>query len=196
MKTNRQDPTVPTPKIPDESSSLASLLRRYATLGNDADFARVGTWARRELRGYDDAALDDLPAYRLVETPPKGLEVDAKGSGWMTRGERVDEYRLPEACRAWVPERVPLRHGVDEIESLIAARTRFDNFIAVSPPRAEEIALSLTEKVRPPHGDFTVTAVYWSVPYAALSGLLERIREQLSQLVAEAGAVLPDGQRV
>lgn len=196
MKMNRQDPTEPTRKVPGESSSLASLLRRYVTLGNDPDFAQVRAWARRELQGYDDAALDDLPAYRLVETPPKGLEVDAEGSGWKTRGEPVDDHGLPEACRAWVPERVPLRHGVDEIESLIAARTRFDHFIAVSPPHAEEIALLLTEKGRPSGGAFTVTAVYWSVPYAALSGLLDRIRDQLSQLVAEAGAVMPDGQQV
>ncbi|MYV99858.1 hypothetical protein [Streptomyces sp. SID3343] len=142
---NRQGPTEPTRKAPGDSSSLASLLRRYVALGNDPDFAQVRAWARRELRGYDDAALDDLPAYRLVEPLPEGLEANAEGSGWKTLGERVDVYGLPQACRAWVPEQVPLRHGVDEIESLIAARTCFDHFIAVSPPRTEEIALVLTE---------------------------------------------------
>ncbi|MGW9214265.1 AbiTii domain-containing protein [Embleya sp. NPDC055664] len=188
MKMNRQDPTAPTHEVPGESPSVASLLRRYVTPGDDAEFARVWTWAQHELRGYDDAPLSDLPAYRLTETLPKGLRLNAEGRGWMTVGEPVDNYGLPEACRAWVPERVPLRHGVDEIEGLIAARTCFDNFIEVSPPHAEEIALLLTEQGRPSGGPFTVTAVYWYVPYAALSTLLDRIRDQLSRLVQDSGA--------
>ncbi len=56
----------------DDKQSLPNLLRKCLRLASELKIERLKKWANRELDGYDNAKLEDLPSYRQIHASAYG----------------------------------------------------------------------------------------------------------------------------
>lgn len=168
---------------------LADTLRKCIILGGKAGSQDLRVWALRELKGYSDSG-DEPPAYRTVAAP---ILADAvTGNSWVTR-QRIGASGLPEFVRNDVDEEMTLRHGVGQLEAIIAQASE-KGYVDFSLPMAVEIGRIIDHNSgnRFQH----IHAIYWSVSSSALSGIVDQIRTTLTELVAEIRALLTDDDAI
>lgn len=164
---------------------LDTLLRELILLGGNAGSPELRAWAAQELRGYPRD--DDLPAYRKISAP---LQIDGAVPGGIVRHETIGSLDIPDFARDEIKEIVPLRMGVNEIQSMVSQH-RNDRMVKLQPPGAADIVTYINE-TREMNGH--IVALYWSVSTIALEGVLDQIRTRLAELIAELRSITPAGQ--
>jgi hypothetical protein len=174
----------------DESVALSSLLRQVLILGGRASSEALRDWALCELKGYADA-IDRLPAYRII---PAQIKVNTISGPAQFIGQEISARHLPEPARGIVKEEVGLPWGVGEVQATI--RSNKSEHIRLGMPGMAQLAHLLTEDQRERQGNpfLVVTSVYWAVSVAAMEGLLDQVRTQLAEFVAELRANMQPGE--
>ncbi|MFD7431226.1 hypothetical protein ACFV6Z_29875 [Streptomyces sp. NPDC059818] len=177
----------------DDTASLASALRQCLLLAGYAHHEELRAWALKELEGYP--AADELPSYRKVAAPLEA-EFVVHLPGYINQGntQRISVRLLPQSARErGMGESAPIRHGVRELEALIAIS---DRTVHLSPPGSAEYALEMTRQQHQSGQEFTdVTSLYWAVAKPSIEGVLDHVRTRLTQFVAEVRAAMPAGQQ-
>ena len=177
----------------DDTASLASALRQCLLLAGYAHHEELRAWALKELEGYP--AADELPSYRKVSAPIEAeFVVNLPGYSDRVNTQRISVRRLPRSARErGIGESAPIRHGVRELEALIAIS---DRTVHLSPPGSVEYALEMTRQQRQIGQEFTdVRSLYWAIAKPSIEGVLDHIRTRLTQFVAEVRAAMPAGQQ-
>lgn len=172
----------------DESVTLASLLRQVLILGGQSSSDELRVWAKSELKGYGDTDAE-IPQYRNMAAQ---LMMDVTAGPQLFRRD-IGRSDLPEDVRDVLPEKVSVPWGVAEIQATVDATE--DTHIRLSGPYMTELAKLMTHRQRRLHNSpfIAVTAVYWSVTTSALTGILDQIRTQLAEFIAEMRTVMPPG---
>ncbi|MCX4530073.1 hypothetical protein OHA79_44030 [Streptomyces sp. NBC_00841] len=176
----------------DDTASLASALRQCLLLAGYAHHEELRAWALKELEGY--AAADELPSYRKVLAPLEAeFVVNLPGYSNQSNTQRISVHRLPRSARErGIGESAPIRHGVRELEALIAIS---DRRVHLSPPGSTEYALEMTRQQQIGQEFTDVTSLYWAIAKPSIEGVLDHIRTRLTQFVAEVRAAMPAGQQ-
>lgn len=163
----------------DESQSLAGLLRKCLLLGAETGSDALRAWARNELNGYRDE--DELPEYRQLVGVPISIDT-LSGPNW-ARGQIIDRLQIPEEARQYVPETIPLRQGVDELE-----RTASQDSVRFTSPGLAVAQSIWTQQL----GMFqSVEGIRYVMSGSAFVGILGEIRTALIDMVAELTASTP-----
>lgn len=166
-------------QIIDESQPLAGLLRKCLLLGAQTGSESLRQWARFELNGYDQEV--DPPSYRVLPTPP--ISVDStSGPSWI-RGQVFDRLQLPVRARAGVPETLPMRQPIEELEALAKETTL--TFTSTGLAYAQTVWNAEL-------GPFQqIVGMAFKMPGSVLTGVLGQIRTQLVDVIAELLADSP-----
>ncbi|UFU05496.1 hypothetical protein [Ruania halotolerans] len=166
-------------RVIDESESLAGLLRKCLMLGAETGSDALQAWARYELQGY--GADVDVPEYRLLQSPP--IKVDSmSGAKWVT-DQPFDRLQLPLEAREYVPERLPFRQPIDELEDLAGSSTL--TFTTSGLAYAQAIWNAKLDMYQ------QIVAIRYALSGSTLTGILGQIRTHLVDLVAELTADTP-----
>lgn len=167
-------------RVIDESESLAGLLRKCLVLGAETGSVALRDWARYELQGYGDGV--EVPKYRMLHSPP--ISVDSmSGSTWM-RGQMFDRLQLPVEARKYVPEQLPLRQPIDELEQLAGSSAL--SFGTSGLAYAQTVWNSQLEA---PFQQ--IVNMSYTLSGTTLTGILGQVRTQLVDIVADLTADTP-----
>jgi hypothetical protein len=163
---------------------VADALRLCITLGGISGSTELRDWASRELKGYQQEA--PVPDYRRV---PASIHIDGLRGNAFTgtlaiRGQRISPDELPDFVRKDVEEELHLSNPIAEIERL----SRGDEAVKFSLPMGADIARVMNYENGDPSS--VVQEVYWSVSRSALSTVVDQVRTNLVELVAEIRAGL------
>jgi hypothetical protein len=169
----------------DESTSLATALRKAVALGGELRSAPLREWAGRELRGYEDGP--DLPEYRKVQAP---LLIDGATFRSIVKRQRISPSALPDAVQEHVSETVELRGGVGVLEDLAQkAEASGEGAIKISPAMSADIVRLMNYEAGP--GGDQIMDLYWAVSTSAVRGVLDRIRTAAVEIMSELRAATP-----
>lgn len=166
-------------RIVDESEPLAGLLRKCLLLGAETGSDALRDWARYELNGYGDDV--EVPEYRRLSSPP--IKMDSmSGNTWM-QGQMLDRLQVPREAREYVPEWLPLRQPIDELEKLAGSSS-----LTFSSP-----GLAAAQSIWNDQLDMfqQIVGMSYAVSGAVITGVLGQIRTQLVDFVAELAADTP-----
>jgi hypothetical protein len=169
----------------DSKTPLADTLRKLIALGGMAGSTELREWASLELRGYlgSDA---ELPKYRK---PSAVLKVDAFKGNFQIKGQPISPRWLPEMAREHIREEVLLIHGVGEIEAMHQRAEAEGGSLNMTIPSSQDLVTLMNQESDEPFQSFT--NLYWVLGASALTGVLDRIRTTLVELVAEMRAGMP-----
>lgn len=162
----------------DGESSLADVLRSCVALGGRAGSVDLRDWARRELDGYGDGAVE-LPTYRIVRV---AIRIDGADLAKMVSGQQLSQWEIPEFARETITDEAPIPYGVAELEKL-AAKT---GTLRLQHPQMPDLIAYMNSQA--PFGT-SYQSMYWAVAPTSIHGILDTIRTNLVALVAEMRAV-------
>lgn len=166
----------------DESEPLAGLLRKCLLLGAETGSQALREWARKELSGYGDD--DEVPSYRSLVGIPISMD-STSGNFWAT-GQKLSKFQLPEEAWEYVPDSVPFKQPVEELEQM-AGR---DSLSFTSP------GLSMAQTIwNRKLGPFqNVHGLSYSMTGSVVTGMLGKIRTKLMDVIADLTADTPLSQ--
>ncbi|WP_158801342.1 hypothetical protein [Streptomyces sp. NRRL S-37] len=172
----------------DESVTLGSLLRQVLILGGQSSSDGLRAWALSELKGYSGTEVA-VPQYRNLTAQ---LVMDVTAGPQQFRHE-IGRSDLPESVREHFPDVVSVPWGVTEIQATVDSIE--DTHVRLSGPYMTELAKLMTQQQRELYQSpfVAVKAVYWSVATAVLTGVLDQVRTQLTEFIAEMRTVMPPG---
>ena len=186
----------------DPDSDLPTLLRLCMKLGSETGSERLREWASLELKGY--GSDDDLPPYRLIGAP---LQFDGVLGNSYVKGKPVPHMLIPDFARDSVGSgQVRMAQPIAEIVDLLAsARKDKEGAIKLGPFMAPElVAVMNSELAKAQQASFPggyslppsqqIDRIYWSVNLSPIAGIVDRVRTNLVELVAEMRAGTPAGQ--
>lgn len=170
--------------VTGEDENTATLVRKALVLGGLVASTDLRDWARRELNGYGND--DDLPEYRKIQT---GIYVDGVVGGTIITGLQISASALPKAVReAGIANEVELRMSLAELESMAHSD---GNSVMLSLPDAPLIARMLDAASG--QAPFQQTsAVYYKVTAGTITGVVDRVRTGLAELVGELLETAPN----
>ncbi|MEU0678075.1 hypothetical protein ABZ330_35490 [Streptomyces sp. NPDC006172] len=144
------------------------------------------TWALKQLTRYGSG--EELPLFREVAASLEVTVQPHRGRRRLEDSRQISPHQIPQELRdCGFSHLAPIRHGVGEIEALIAMGWP----VEITLPGAVEY----TEQVTDSFGDDSnVLSLHWRVPVTTLRQVLDRIRTRLTQFVAEVRAAMPEGQ--
>ncbi|GGY13142.1 hypothetical protein GCM10010358_76760 [Streptomyces minutiscleroticus] len=173
----------------DESVPVASLLRQVLILGGHASSEPLRKWAQHELKGYSGTETA-VPKYRFIAAPVKANITSGPAQ---YNGREISKWDLPEEARDAVPNQFPILWSVAEIQATIAASQ--EEHIRLGTSNTSDLARLMTHHQRNLTGNFflEVTSVYWAISVSSLKGILDQVRTQLTEFVAEIRAAMPPG---
>lgn len=166
---------------------VALTLRKVIVLGGRAGSSTLREWAALELNGYD--TLDATPSYRRISAP---IMVDVQlGNHWRT-GQTISPSIIPEFARELFESGPVLFDGIGSIEAMAADVKTGEGSMRMSHPRAMDVCAVMDKDSGNPFQQ--TTALYWTVTYSSLLGVVEQVRTRLAELVGEMRAHTPLGQ--
>lgn len=157
----------------DESEPLAGLLRKCLLLGAETGSSSLREWARYELNGYDDTV--EVPTYRRVPVPI--IKMNSISGYTVVSGQTIDRFNLPAKAIDAIPEELPLRQPVEELETLASAPSL--SFTHGSLAYAQAIWNEELDEFQ------QVTSLHFEMSGAVITGVLGKIRTQLVDVVAD-----------
>ena len=169
---------------------LAALLRKCISLGGITGSDRLREWASRELKGYE--AADELPSYRHVASP---LLLDGAMPGGRTTGQLVSADLIPDDIRdVFNSSDVHFDQPIAELAALVdKAAARGEDSVKLGPPGTAELVTIVNQGLRPGQ---VIERLYWSVSTASIRRILDVVRTNLVELIAEMRAGTPAGQKL
>ncbi len=163
---------------------LVKALRLCLSLGGKAGSAELRDWASRELRGYRG---EDIPAYRRISAP---LQIDSITVNAIVRGQTISSLQLPGFVRDELSEEVPLRHSLPGLVDLVTEAKKRGEPIRLGPPEAAALVTYMNSQ----NDEYThIERLYWSMSASSVQEVIERVRSNLVELVAEMRAGMPSG---
>ncbi|MGB4137942.1 MAG: hypothetical protein WA971_15355 [Microbacterium sp.] len=169
---------------------VADVLRKLIILGGRAGSTELRDWASRELRGYADVLVDDLPGYRKV---PAIIQMDAVVGPHQVSHQTIDPHELPEPAREHITNQVPFFQGIGEIHAMAESHDE-SKTVRIALPGERVLAHLIDKASGNPYQH--INAIYWSVSTVALEGLVDQVRTRLAELLGELRAVTPTGADV
>ncbi|WP_308799536.1 AbiTii domain-containing protein [Agromyces silvae] len=166
-------------RLLDESEPLAGLLRKCLLLGAETGSSALREWARNELNGYGDYA--QVPAFRRVPVPV--IKMNSISGYNVVTGQALTRFELPTQAEKLLPEEIELRQPVEELETIASSPTY--SFTSGSLAHAQALWNQELSEFQ------QVTALYFEMSGAVLSGVLGKIRTQLLDVVADLTADTP-----
>ena len=172
------------------SRPLADALRKCVVLGGKAGSQDLRAWANQELKGYDDSA--DTPGYRTVGAP---ILVNAFVGNGQVKGQHLGVNGLPDFVReSGITDEFTFVHGVGKLESLIDRAAANGGHVHLLLPGSADVARIMNHEIGDPFQN--ITEIYWSVDQSAIEGIIDQIRNTLTELVAEMRAATPRSESV
>jgi hypothetical protein len=169
----------------DANVPVADALRKLVALGGEVGSKELREWASLELRGYRNSEVE-LPEYRV---PPAVIEVDAIRGNYHISGQQISPRWLPAFAQEHIGEEVRLNHSVGEIEAMWQQAKAESGSIKLTVPHVQDLVAMMNQESNQPFQHFV--SLYWVLSAPALSGVLDRIRTILVELVAEMRAEMP-----
>lgn len=164
---------------------IASILRKVVILGGRAGSVELRDWASQELKGFSGVEGDELPPYRRIMAP---MLMDAVTGASIVERQTLPYSMLPDFVREAMPEELPIRVGVGELESW----AKSGKAILIAVPGAEIIGQHIDRESRDPFQH--IHRIYWSVSPAVIIGILDQVKTALAELVGELIAGTPSSQ--
>lgn len=175
----------------DTQSDLVAVLRKCIALGGATGSEALRDWASRELKGYGPD--HPVPDYRKAEAPLllDGMTTSPTSLTKVT-GQTMTPNMLPDFARDKIDTEVVFPQPIAEIEEMLRrARKDEGHAIRLSPPGMSLLLPLINQEL----GDHQhVERFYWSVSEISLAGILDVVRTNLVELVAEMRAGTPAGQ--
>ncbi|WP_394545982.1 hypothetical protein E7740_11125 (plasmid) [Micrococcus luteus] len=165
-------------RVIDESEPLAGLLRKCLLLGAETGSKSLREWARSELNGYADDV--EVPAYRVIHA---GMVISYVSGYNRVRGQPWSWYNLPAKAREIVPEQLSLRSPLAELEQMATRQSVHFGSGRLS------MAMQILNSTLPVGQD--VDELAYAVQGAALAGVVDRIRTNLVEFIADLTADTP-----
>lgn len=164
---------------------LADVLRKVVILGGRAGSPELREWASQELKGFSGVEAEDLPPYRRIMAP---LLMDAvTGSSYVER-QSLPYSSLPDFVREQMPEELPIRVGVGELEAWV----QNDKPISIGMPGADVVGHYFDENSGNPFQK--IHRIYWSIAPMVIVGILDQVKTALAELIGELIAATPNSQ--
>jgi len=155
-------------------------------LGGKAGSTELRDWASDELNGYRS---ESIPEYRRIYAP---LQVDGTTIRALVKHQTISPSQLPDFARE-VTEELELRQSLPGLVELIAAAKQSDESVRLMPPGASV----LVDYMNRTSGDFNyIESLYWSVSPSVIQEVVDRVRSNLVELVAEMRAGMTSDQIV
>jgi hypothetical protein len=183
----------------DPQSDLPTLLRQCIRLGSDTGSEQLREWAVRELKGY---VGETLPSYRLLAAP---LRFDGVLGSNHVMGMSVPITLIPEFAQSQLGNEVAFRDPIAAVVNMVSSAATDDAVVKISPAGAPEIVALMNDKLAkaeaahypapsslPPSQQ--IERIYWAVSLPPIIGIVDRVRTNLVELVAEMRAGTPAGQ--
>jgi AbiTii len=170
----------------DKNAPLSDTLRKLVALGGQAGSVQLREWASLELRGYLGSDVE-LPDYRI---PSALLQVDALKGNYQITGQQISPRFLPDFAQEHIGEEVRLLHSVGEIEAMLGQAQAAGGAIKITLQKSQDLIALMNHESNEPYQH--IVAVYWSLSAPALAGVLDRVRTNLVELVAEMRAGMSD----
>lgn len=164
---------------------IASVLRKVVILGGRAGSAELREWASQELKGFSGVEAEELPPYRRIMAP---MLMDAVTGPTMVERQPLPYSMLPDFVREEMPEELPIRVGVGELE----AWAKSGKPISIAVPGAEIIGHHFDRESGNPFQK--IHRIYWSVSPAVIIGILDQVKTALAELIGELIAGTPSSQ--
>lgn len=162
-------------------------LRLCLSLGGKAGSTELRDWASGELNGYSN---ESIPEYRRIYAP---LQVDGTTIRALVKHQTISPSQLPDFARDEVTEELELRQSLPGLVELIAAAKQSDESVRLMPPGAS----ILVDYMNRTSGDFKyIESLYWSVSPSVIQEVVDRVRSNLVELVAEMRAGMTSGEVV
>ena len=166
---------------------IADVLRKVVILGGRAGSAELRDWASQELKGFSGVEAEDLPPYRRILAP---ILMDAVTGSTLVERQSLPYSSLPDFVRELMPEALPIRVGVGELEAWV----QNGKPILISLPRADHIGDFFDRSSGNPFQK--IHRIYWSVSPAVIIGILDQVKTALAELIGELIAGTSDSQDV
>lgn len=163
----------------DEDEPLAGLLRKCLLLGAETGSDSLRDWARSELTGYSGET--EVPGYRLLEGIPILMD-EISGNRTMT-GRTIHRLELPRGALEYVPESVPFRQPIDELDKLATQKS-----LSFATPG---LAVAMSMWNGQLDGFQQVTGLCYRLAGSSIAGILGKIRTQLVDLIADLTSDTP-----
>jgi hypothetical protein len=163
----------------DESEPLAGLLRKCLLLGAETGSVSLREWARYELNGYGDE--DEVPEYRRLSGVPISMD-SISGNTWAT-GQTISRFQLPQEAWDYVPETMPFKQPVEELERMTAQKS-----LSFTSP-----GLSMAQTIwNRQLGPFqSINGLSYTMTGSVVAGMVGQIRTQLVDIIADLTADTP-----
>ena len=172
----------------DPTSDLPSLLRSCITLGGRTGSERLRTWATLELKGYNEG--DELPPYRYITAP---LQMDVLSATGIMKGQAVPASLIPDFAHDYLTGNIAFPEAIAEIaEVLSSARKRGDDSVRIGPKGGHLLVEAMNSELAQQGGaSQLIDRIYWSVSLSPIARILDIVRTNLVELVAEMRAGTP-----
>lgn len=166
-------------QVLDETQSVAGLLRKCLALGTVTGSEELRAWAAHELRGYP--AGEAVPKYRHLYAQ---LLMSSVSGQFHATGQQIDRLLIPEDLREFVPERLELRHPVEELAGMASRGEP----ITMSSPTFP-IVCSRWSRQLPMFQD--VLSLNWSMLPSSIAGIVDNVRTTLVEIVMDLAKDVP-----
>jgi hypothetical protein len=137
-------------------SSVANMLRMAKVLATKLDLPDALLWINRELNGYQDALIKDLPPYRKLNGVPQAHN---PYHGWQS-------IRFHNAKQAEFLSTVPVCHAIGSLEELLRKGADGNYTFNYPPELKTKVEQSLNHQLE----------VRVNVGYAGLWNIIEQVR--------------------
>jgi len=172
----------------DDRVPLPALLRKCITLGGQTGSEALRSWASLELKGYNQG--DELPDYRTGAAP---LMLDGATFSAQVSGQLVSAEMIPDFARDKVSDDIEFRQPISEIIDLMHKAERDERGIArLIPPGMPYLLPLINSELQGAH----IERMYWGVSSTVLARVVDIVRTNLVELVAEMRAGTPRGRSV
>lgn len=162
----------------DSGSDLARVLRKCITLGGWTGSERLRDWASLELKGYGPD--DDVPEYRKAVAP---LVIDGVTMTGIIKGQLLPITMVPEDIRDQVTDDIYFTQPIAEVADLLSTARHSGKSIMMAPSGSQLLVALINHHMASSHQ--TVERVYHQVNASLLSRVLDVVRTNLVELVAE-----------
>lgn len=165
---------------------IVKALRLCIKLGGHSRSSELREWASLELQGY--SSKDELPGYRRVNAP---LCVDGLARGGMFKGRQISAFDLPDFARDTISEEVKLPYSIPELSEMVRSAERTGQPVRLGPPGGADLVTIMNQSG---HYAADLNALYWQVATVSLTGVIDRVRTDLIELVNEMRSGMHTGQ--
>jgi hypothetical protein len=169
------------------NGDISKALLLCLSLGGKTGSTELRDWASRELNGYRG---EGLPDYRRICAP---LQIDGATFNAIVKGQTISRYQLPDFAQDALSEEVELRHSLPGLVDLVTEAKRRGEPIRLGPPESAALVTYMNSQ----SDQFNhIERLYWAISASSIQEVIDRVRSNLVELVAEMRAGMASGEVV